>query len=163
MSTPPPPPGAQSAGPPSDDRTRDLRRPSLPAAETVRLGQPSPKAPPPQPDTLAGQTTDKLSSLPDARQRTLTFGAQGEGSPGAASSGSPFPGASPPSPSAPPAAAAPFYPPPGPGEPSYGSPAYQVRGDPTHGRRWPWVVLVLLPILVIAVSGVLLFLLLGGA
>jgi hypothetical protein len=31
-----------------------------------------------------------------------------------------------------------------------------------HGRTWPWVLLVLLPLLVIAVAGVVLALLLGG-
>ena len=153
MSTPPQPPGAQSAGPPSDDRTRHLRRPSLPAAETVRQEQSSPEAR--QPDPLAGQPTDKLSSLPHGRQRTLTFGAPGDGRRGPAASGSPFPDVAPP--------AAPFHPPPHIGAPSYGSPPHEGRGAPTRGRRWPWVVLVLLPILVIAVSGVLLFLLLGGA
>ena len=163
MSTPPQPPGAQSAGPPSDDRTRDVRRPSLPAAETVRLEQPSPEAPPPQPDTIAGQPTDKLSSLPQERQRTLTFGAPGDGRPGPAASGSPFADSAPPSPSAPPAAPAPDYPPPRTGAPSYDSLSYEVSGAPPRGRRWPWVALVLLPVLVIAVSGVLLFLLLGGA
>ena len=167
MSTPPQPPGARSAGPPSDDRTRDLRRPSLPnrppaavrrgagesgaappaparpdaalpTAETVRLQQPSPEALPSSPDTIAGQPTDELSSPPHERQRTLTFGG-------------------------PPAVPAPSHPCPGSGAPSYGSPAYGVDGTPPAGRRWPWVVLVVLPILVIAAAGVLLFLLLGGA
>lgn len=163
MSMPPQPPGAQSAGPPSDDRTRDLRRPSLPAAETVRLEQPSPEALPRQPDTLGGQPTDKLSSPPLERQRTLTFGAPGEGRPGPAAAGSSFPRFAAPSPSAPPAAPAPSYPAPGMSAPLQGSPAYEVGGTPTRGRRWPWVVLIVLPILVIAVSGVLLLLLLGGA
>ena len=163
MTTPPQPPGAPSAGPPSDDRTRDLRRPSLPAAETVRLEQPSPEALTRLPDPTAGQPTDRLSSPPQERQRTLSFGGPGDDRPGPAASGSPLPVPAALSPGAPPAAPAPSDPRPGTGAPSYGSPAHDVGGTPAHGRRWPWAVLVLLPILVIAVTGVLLFLLLGGA
>ncbi len=260
MSTPPQPPGAKSSGPTSDDRTRDIRLPSLPdrppavvrpewqsyvrpnpaqsgaagaseplpemplpeaplpqaplpgvvelrenalpgkarphvppptaasappgdappETETVILAQPSSQSPSSRGDTLAGQPTDKLSSPsrdalaggptdqlsspPRIRQQTLAFGAPAGGSQGSAASGSPFPDFAAPAPSAPRAAPVPSYPLPGTGAPSYGSPAYGARRPaPTRKRRWPWVVLILLPILVIAISGVLLFLLLGGA
>lgn len=153
MSTPPPPPGAQPAGPPSDDRTRDLRRPSLP-------NQPPAEALPSQPDTIAGQPTDRLPSPPRERERTLTFGAPAADRPGPAS-GSPVADVAAPAPGAP--GAAPLQPSPGIGAPSYGLPSSGTGVAPTGGRRWPWVVLVLLSILVIAGTGVLLFLLLGGA
>lgn len=164
MSTPPLRPGATSSGPTSDDdRTRNIRLPSLPdrppavvrpewqahvppgmgtspvaarphaaapAAETVRLEQPSPEALPRSPDAIARQPTDTLSSPWRVREQTLSFGAPADGGRAPAALGS--------------------------RSPDFAAPAA------TRTRRWPWVVLILLPILVIAISGVLLFLLLGG-
>ncbi|MFP5370170.1 MAG: hypothetical protein ACLGI3_05405 [Actinomycetes bacterium] len=163
MSTPPQPRGARSTGPTPDDPTRDLRRPSLPAAETVRLTQRSSEDAQGQPDTVASQPTDKLSSPTPVRQQTLAFEAPAGGGPGAAPSGAPLPGfaASPPGAQRP--GSAPSRPRPGAGAPSHGSPTVGARPAPTSRRRWPWVVLVVLPIVVIAIAGVLLFLLLGGA
>ena len=218
MSTPPKPPGAKAPGPASDDRTRNIRLPSLPerppavvppewrshvrpgaeqpgaasptsarpdaagqdpvtvqptvasertgsalpATETVRLQQPSPEDLARQPDTIAAQPTDKMSSPPPGRQQTLAFDAPAGGSPGPAAAVSSVPDFAAPAPNVPRPASVPSYPPLGTGAPAYGSPVNGARPAPTRSRRWAWVVLVLLPILVIAFSGWLLFLLLGA-
>jgi hypothetical protein len=56
----------------------------------------------------------------------------------------------------------PSFAPSGHGAPSYGPPGQGSRPAPAGKRRWPWVVLTILPILVIIVSGLLLLWLLRG-
>jgi hypothetical protein len=91
------------------------------------------EAGPAAPDGIADQPTDRLQPLRGpVREPTLTF------DPPPAETGRP--------PSEPPAARMP--PPPAPAG--------------SGGRRWPWVLLVLLPLVVIVVSGVWLFVLFRG-
>jgi hypothetical protein len=148
-----------------NDPTRDIRLPPLPGSTPAALppewsaaAQPAPsavQASVPEPalprvhDPVDDEPTDLLPPpvSPD-RQRTLTFdspagdlghglGQPPFGSPGTAG---PAPVLQPPAPvPAPPAA----------------------RPDP-HTRKWPWVLLVLLPLVVIVVAGLVLALLLGG-
>ncbi len=140
-----------------------------PAAEdtstTTEAG--APHASPPG-DLLANQPTDKMSAPPGIRQQTLAFDAP----PGPAAPGPLTPGLSagalPPAvaSSGPPSSGSPGQPsfaPSGHGAPSYGPPGQGSRPAPAGKRRWPWVVLTILPILVIIVSGLLLLWLLRGA
>lgn len=191
MSTPPQHPGGNEPLPGSDDRTRDIRLPSLPdrphsavrpewrspspqsaadrpasAAEQPEPGNAAPPAAspvrseepaPPRPYVLPDELTDKMSAPPPVRQQTLAFDA---------------PGGTPPAPVAPPAAGRtpawhspvpPAFAPPVQSAPPHGPHGHAPARAPERNRRWPWVVLTVLPILVIIGAGLmLLFLLRGG-
>jgi len=138
-----------------DDPTRDIRLPPVPGTpppamphQRAATAQP---APPEVHDPIDDEPTDRL--LPAAspeRQRTLAFdapaGDHGNGPPfGSPGTGGPPPVVQPPAPVAQPPAPAP--------------PAG--RADP-DSRKWPWVLLVLLPLVVIVAAGLVLALLLGG-
>lgn len=166
-----------------DDRTRDIRLPPLPGSAPAALrpewsaaAQPAPpiqpvapevppsppmvqpaalQVAPPEPDPVRNhepiddEPTDHLPPPASVdRQRTLTFDSPppdlgaGNGQPpfGSPATAGPAPVRQPSAP----AAARPAD-----------------RPDP-GSRKWPWVLLVLLPLLVIAGAGLLLFFLLGG-
>lgn len=139
------------------DRTRDIRLPPVPGSPPVvvrpewsfhrpqpsadeadpgtaqEAGQPVPEVAPPAAPSIADQPTDNLQPPGrPAREKTLTFGPPGEGA-------MPHP----------PAAV----------RPNYAMP--RVVPAP-RSRRWPWVVLIALPLIVIAVAAVLLVILLRG-
>lgn len=128
----------------------------------------SPELAPPRPYVLPNEPTDELSSPPRVREQTLTFdapaGAPAPGAPNVPGPPAPGPGSA--------QFGAPAYGPPfsggsGHGTPSYGpSPSHGPSGrgsEPDRKRRWPWVVLTILPILVIVAAGLLLLFLLQGA
>jgi hypothetical protein len=130
-----------------------------------------PQASPPG-ELLANQPTDKLPSPPRHRQQTLSFGTPAGIAPGPPAPGphvAASPGGTPPPAvvsSGPPPSGSPGQPPFAPsghGAPSYGPPGPGSRPVPAGKRRWPWVVLTILPILVIIVSGLLLLWLFRGA
>jgi hypothetical protein len=132
------------------DPTRDIRLPPLP-------GRPGPELPPawaglraePAPagtsdDALADQPTDQLGSPPEPkRDRTLTFDGTSAQRWAAGFPATPDPAWS----SVPP------------GPPPVVAPRSRVE---ERSRRWPWVVLALVPILVIVVTGVWLLVLMQG-
>jgi hypothetical protein len=167
----------------SDERTRNIRLPSSPdrppaavrpewqthvpqPAEAPPTEQPgdvgtpataalpgrSAEHVPPRPYVLPDDPTDKLSSPPPVRQQTLAFDAPPAGVPASVPPPPGHPGPARGADVAPPAASpvriAPAYVPP--------SPA------PEGSRRWPWVVLTVLPILVIVGAALMLLLLLRG-
>jgi hypothetical protein len=119
---------------PSDGPTRDIRLPPLPP-------------PPPTYHALEDEPTDQLHP-PGAppRDSTLAFDSP---SPAVGYGQPPFgsPGTAGPAPVLPPSAPTP--PPPAP-------------RPKVHERKWPWVLLVVLPLVVIAATGVVLALLLGA-
>jgi hypothetical protein len=200
MTTPPQDPAGDDPARTYDDRTRDIRLPSLPdrppaavppewqahlrpapveqprpAEESTPGGTAAvsaalpPEPVPPRPYVLPNEPTDELSSPHQVRQQTIAFDAPAAGAPAAGAApvtGRPAPAQDPPRlgrpPSRPPSTAAP-----GPGTPSYGPPPSS--GPPERGikpdrtRRWPWVVLAVLPVLVIVVAGLLLVFLLRAA
>jgi hypothetical protein len=199
MSTPPQDPAGDAPARTHDDRTRDIRLPSLPdrppaavpaewqahvrpapveqpageegtpdATAAVSAALP-PEPAPPRPYALPDEPTDELSSPQQVRQQTIAFDAPAAGGPEAGAAD--LTGRSAPGQDTPGFGAPPFRPPstaaPGPGGPSYGTPPSS--GPPERGikadrtRRWPWVVLTVLPILVIVLAGLLLVLLLRGA
>jgi hypothetical protein len=169
--------------PRSDERTRNIRLPSSPdrppaavrpewqthvpqpaeapptelpgdvgTPATAALLNRSPEQVPPRPYVLPDDPTDKLSSPPQVRQQTLAFDSPPAGVPAPVPPppGRPAPlrGADVAPPAASPVQGAPTYVPPGPA--------------PERSRRWPWVVLTVLPILVIVGAGLMLLLLLRG-
>jgi hypothetical protein len=183
MSTPPQDPAGGTPAPRFDDPTRDIRLPSLPdrppapvRPEWKAHAQPTPaeqpglgggddatavvsaarsaEPAPPRPYVLPNEPTDKVSSPPQMRQQTLAFDASVAPAP-AHSAGIPAPGLASPQSSAPPSLHPPAH-----GRPSYGPPG---GSAPDRKRRWPWVVLTVLPILVIIAAGLLLLFLLRGA
>lgn len=206
MSTPPQDPSGGNPAPGYDDRTRDIRLPSLPdrpsaavrpewqahvrptvadpapapAEQTEEGGgkEPdatpavsaarSPEPSPPRPYVLPDEPTDELSSPPQVRQQTVAFDAPA-GAP--APWAPPVPGTTAPGPGPAQFGAPPF------GSPSSGAagsdrpssdppPSYGPSGrgsEPDRKRRWPWVVLTVLPILVIVAAALLLLVLLRGA
>lgn len=186
MSTPPQDPPASG----SDDRTRDIRLPSLPDRPpavvrperqahvqpapveqsepgtapdaTAVVSAPRPADPtPPRPYVLPNERTDKLSSPPQGRQQTLAFDP-----PAAPPAEEPRVVADPGPAQAPAQVGAPVFAPPSFGPPGHGTSSYGPTGHgiaPQRSRRWPWVVLTVLPILVIVAAGLLLLLLLRGA
>lgn len=200
MSTPPQAPRGDDPLPRSDDRTRDIRLPSLPdrppsavrpewqahvrpgladpAPSPVERFEPgsgdapdatavvsAPRAPepaPPRPYRLPDEPTDKMSSPPQVRQPTLAFDSPAAPAPSVV--GTPAPVSAPPqfAPFGSPSAAAPGRGTPSSGPPPSSGPTPRVIAR-ERKRRWPWVVLTVLPILVIIAVGILLFVLLGGA
>lgn len=195
MSTPPQDPRGDAPEPRPDDRTRDIRLPSLPdrppstvrpewhshipqsaadmpPSEAEQSGPVDAAVPPasparsadpapPRPYVLPDELTDEMSSPPQGRQPTLAFDVPPEGASAPVA---------PPDPAAwqgsVPAAPAPSWPPPfappAHGAPSYGPPGRGPARAPERNRRWPWVVLTVLPILVIIGAGLMLLFLLGG-
>jgi len=140
------------------DRTRDIRLPPVPGSPPVVVRpewssyrpqpstdeavpgtaqgaeQPEPEVAPVPTPSIADQPTDNLQPPGrPAREKTLTFGPPGKGA-------MPHP----------PAAV----------HPNYAMP--RVVAAP-RSRRWPWGVLIALPLIVIAVAAVLLLILLRGA
>lgn len=178
MSPPPHNPAGDAPAQRFDDPTRDIRLPSLPdrpqalvrpewqahvrpaavdpAPAPARESEDAPAqaaySAPPRPYVLPNEPTDKLSSGPQVRQETLAFD-----SPASAPSRPGDPGQAAPQfgalPSGPPSSGAPGH-----GTPSSG-PAVRAGDRP---RRWPWVALTVLPILVIVAAGLLLVVLFGG-
>jgi hypothetical protein len=137
-----PPSGSDLADP-----TRDIRLPPLP-------GTPPPVLPPgwevgvrpaelaPEP-VRADQPTDRLGTpRPDERHRTLTFEGTSAQRWAAGHAASPDPAWA----SVPPTS----------------RPVVGARSRPQRGRRWPWIVLTLVPVLVIVITGVWLFVLVQG-
>ena len=136
-----PPPGSGLADP-----TRDIRLPPLP-------GRPSPDLPPewaalrtePEPEPgapgmAADQPTDRMASPPEGdRDRTLTFDGTSAERWAAGHAATPDPAWS----SVPPAS----------------RPVVGPRSRPVGERRWPWIALTLVPVLVIVITGVWLFVL----
>ena len=123
------------------DPTRDIRLPPLP-------DRPPPSLPPawrpedagPRPDrTMVDQPTDELGAPPRDRDPTLTFDGSASERWKAGLAATPDPAWSPLSPA---------------GRPVVGA---RLR---ERSRRWPWVVLTLLPVLVIVVTGIWLLVLL---
>lgn len=124
------------------------------ATDVTTAAQParSPDPAPPRPYVLPNEPTDELSSPSRVRQQTLAFDA--------AAAGTPAPGVPHVQGSAAPGQASPQFGAPPFGPPYYGPPG---RGSaPDRTRRWPWVVLTVLPILVIVAAGLLLIFLLRG-
>jgi hypothetical protein len=141
------------------DPTRDIRLPPLPGTPSPELPQewaglraepastpaPEPAAEPAgsSPDALVDQPTDELGSPPGtARDRTLTFDGTSAQRWAAGLPATPDPAWS----SVPP------------GPPPVVAPRSRAA---ERSRRWPWVVLTLLPILVIVVTGVWLLVLMN--
>jgi hypothetical protein len=145
------PPAARLADP-----TRDIRLPPLPGTPTPDLppewaglraepaAQPAAVSDPGDPsDPLADQPTDQMGSPPPAaRDRTLTFDGSSAQRWAAGLPATPDPAWSSVPPGAPPVVAP--------------RPRAAERS-----RRWPWVLLTLLPILVIVVTGVWLLVLMN--
>jgi hypothetical protein len=146
------------------DPTRDIRLPPLPgragpelppeweAWRTERPVEPPPAVDPAvdpavqAPDTLSDQPTDQLGEPPrDARDRTLTFSGTAAQRWAAGHPATPDPAWS--------------SVPPEPGPVVVGP---RPRAAVQRSRRWPWIVLALLPILVIAVTGAWLLVLMQG-
>lgn len=137
------------------DPTRDIRLPPLPgragpelppewqAIRAERSTQAEPAQPEP-PDTLADQPTDQLGQPPQGdRDRTLTFSGTSAQRWAAGHPATPDPAWS--------------------SVPAAPGPVVAPRQRPERrSRRWPWVVLTLVPILVIVVTGVWLLLLMRG-
>ena len=133
------------------DPTRDIRLPPLPGTQAPELppewealrvdgetAEPEPS------EALADQPTDQLGQPPQGdRDRTLTFSGTSAQRWAAGHPATPDPAWS-----SVPAAPAPVVQP-------------RPRTD-GRSRRWPWVVLTLVPILVIVVTGVWLLLLMRG-
>jgi hypothetical protein len=128
-----------------DDPTRDVRLPPLsehPAAATPAEDVPA-RFPTPDVTTVLEPHPDQPApSAESLRQQTRPFGAPGDLRPGE---------------SGPPSASRPETQPPR--EAAVTAPEPPSRSG---GRPWTWVLLAVLPVVVIAVAGVLLFLLLGG-
>jgi hypothetical protein len=123
---------------------------------------------PPRPYVLPNERDNETSSPPLVRQRTRAFDASAEGVPGAGAPrppGHPAPGQGPPRIGTKPFGPGQGTPSSGPsvhGAPADGPPGRDADPAPARQRRWPWVVLTLVPILVIVVSGLMLFFLLRG-
>lgn len=129
------------------------------SADAVRTPDPAP----PRPYVLPDEPTDELPPRSRVRQQTLAFDAP-EGPPQTPAqpppaTGSPTSGA--------PSAGSRTTAAPGPTAPSLGTPPSAAAPGPTAAaerqRRWPWVVLTVLPVLVIFAAALLLFFLLGAA
>jgi hypothetical protein len=135
----------QSAPALSDDPTRDVRLPSLserPPAAVAQAPDVPDRFPTADPTILLEPRIEQPAPFAESlRQQTRPFGTPGDQV--AAASG-PEPARRPVA--QPPAAAV------APGPPAR-----------SGGRPWTWVLLAVLPIVVIAVAGVLLYILLGGA
>ena len=135
----------QSASAPSDDPTRDVRLPPSsehpPASVAPAAARPD-RFPTADPTIVLEPRIEQPAPFAEPlRQQTRPFGAPGDQ---VAAGPGPEPALRPVAP--PPAAAV------APGPPAR-----------SGGRPWTWVLLAVLPIVVIAVAGVLLYLLLGGA
>jgi hypothetical protein len=138
----------------SADRTRDIRmrplpRPAAAATDPMPGWEPPPSADPDRPGegssigSVADQPTDELNAPPQgARNQTLTFEGTAAERWAAGLAATPDPPWS----AVPPAS----------------RPVVGARPRPAPGgrRRWPWIVLALLPVLIIAGTGVWLLLLL---
>ena len=133
----PPLPGTQGPElPPEWEAFRSERSAEAPSAD-VEQGQVEP------PDTLADQPTDQLGPPPQGpRDRTLTFRGTAAERWAAGHPATPDPAWS--------------SVPPGP------APVVAPRPRSDRSRRWPWVVLTLVPILVIVVTGVWLLVLMNS-
>jgi len=134
----------QSAPAPSDDPTRDvrfLRSSEHPPASVAPAPDVPDRFPTADPTIVLEPRIEQPAPFVESlRQQTRPFGAPGDQ---VAAGPGPQPALRPVA--QPPAAAV-----------APGSPA------PSGGRPWTWVLLAVLPIVVIAVAGVLLYLLLGG-
>lgn len=135
-------PGEPSPGPGLADPTRDIRLPPLPGTAppvlppgwetSVRSAAPAPNA------DRADHPTDRLGSAPERdRDPTLTFDGTAAERWAAGHAATPDPAWS----SVPPAS-----------RPVVG-PRLRPAGD-RRSRRWPWIVLTLVPVLVIVITGV---------
>jgi hypothetical protein len=133
----------QSAPAPSDDPTRDVRLPPLsehPPASVAPAPDVPDRFPTADPTIVLEPRIEQPAPFAEPlRHQTRPFGAPGDQ---ISAGAGPEPALRPEAP--PPAAVAP------------GPPAR------SGGRPWTWVLLAVLPIVVIAVAGVLLYLLLGG-
>ena len=128
------------------DPTRDIRLPPLPGTTPPVLptewrGRAVPAAPEPE-AVPADQPTDELGTPPAAdRERTLTFSGSAAQRWAAGHAATPDPAWS----AAPPAR----------------GPVVAPRAR-ERSRRWPWIVLTLVPVLVIVITGVWLLVLMQG-
>ncbi|GAA3163494.1 hypothetical protein GCM10010531_14330 [Blastococcus jejuensis] len=145
-------PGEPSPGPGLADPTRDIRLPPLPGTTPPVLptewrGRAVPAAPEQEPEPGPGpvpadEPTDELGAPPTAdRERTLTFSGSAAERWAAGHAATPDPAWS----SVPPAR----------------GPVVAPRTR-ERSRRWPWIVLTLVPVLVIVVTGVWLLVLMQG-
>ena len=133
----------QSASAPSDDPTRDVRLPPLSEHPPASVA-PAPPARPGGPSCWTGSRRRTPPLEPD-RSRLPSRSASSARRAGRPDLGGGRPRARAPAEAPPPPAAV------APGPPAR-----------SGGRPWTWVLLAVLPIVVIAVAGVLLYLLLGG-